>query len=72
MPQTKTKSTRIACDQCEAAMINGVFCHEHGCPNARKRYEDGEWIKYLKCFECGCDVREGEQCCNADEHADVV
>lgn len=25
------------CDQCVAAMINGVFCHETGCPNARKK-----------------------------------
>lgn len=32
------------CDQCEAAMINGVFCHEIGCPNARKIKVDGEWI----------------------------
>lgn len=24
----------LGCDQCVAAMINGVFCHEHGCPNA--------------------------------------
>jgi energy-coupling factor transporter ATP-binding protein EcfA2 len=27
------------CDQCEATMINGVFCHEHGCPNSRKQHE---------------------------------
>jgi hypothetical protein len=20
------------CDQCEAVMVNGVYCHEHGCP----------------------------------------
>ena len=39
-----TKPT-IRCDQCEAAMINGVFCHETGCPNSRKTWEDGEWIK---------------------------
>ena len=25
------------CDQCVAAMINGVFCHETGCPNAKKK-----------------------------------
>jgi hypothetical protein len=25
------------CDQCVALMINGVFCHETGCPNSRKR-----------------------------------
>lgn len=36
------------CDQCEAAMINGVFCHETGCPNS--------WKDQAKaCFECGCD-----------------
>lgn len=22
------------CDQCVAAMINGVYCHETGCPNS--------------------------------------
>ena len=22
------------CDQCIAVMINGVYCHEHGCQNA--------------------------------------
>ena len=22
------------CDSCEALMINGVFCHETGCPQA--------------------------------------
>ena len=27
------------CDQCAASMINGVFCHETGCPNARKERE---------------------------------
>ena len=34
------------CDQCEAATINGVFCHEQGCPNRNKVYDDEEkrWI----------------------------
>jgi len=22
------------CDQCQAVSINGVYCHEIGCPNA--------------------------------------
>ena len=22
-----------SCDQCQALMINGVYCHETGCPN---------------------------------------
>lgn len=28
------KSNR--CDSCEAVMINGVYCHEHGCPRGRQ------------------------------------
>ncbi len=32
------------CDQCEALVINGVFCHEQGCPNEKKEYVDGEWV----------------------------
>jgi hypothetical protein len=24
------------CDQCEELMINGIRCHEIGCPNAKK------------------------------------
>ena len=52
----------VSCDQCEAAMINGVFCHEQGCPNQGKVFECGEWVKYWECRECGCDVRDGESC----------
>jgi hypothetical protein len=29
----------MKCDQCEALMINGVFCHETGCPNSGKIYD---------------------------------
>lgn len=52
------------CNQCEAAMINGVFCHETGCPNSRKTWiaERGEWILFVDCFECGCEVEAGEDC----------
>ena len=27
------------CDQCEVLYINGVKCHEHGCPNAWKDHK---------------------------------
>lgn len=36
------------CDSCEVSMINGVRCHEHGCPRyarlkrLRQRLEDLE------------------------------
>ena len=32
---------RVRCSQCQAAVINGVACHETGCPNQR-RAERGE------------------------------
>jgi hypothetical protein len=59
-----SSETRMRCDQCEAAMINGVFCHETGCPNSRKTWvaEREQWIRFVKCFECGCGVEEGEYC----------
>lgn len=58
--QTHTKQ----CDQCKAAMIQGVFCHESGCSNRNKTWvaDRGEWFLFLKCRECGCDVEEGEMC----------
>ena len=54
---------KINCNQCLPAMINGVFCHELGCPNSKKTWVSDEgWVLFLKCFECGFDVREGEVC----------
>jgi hypothetical protein len=34
----------IKCSQCEAVVINGIPCHEQGCPNAVKFtfHEDNE------------------------------
>lgn len=35
---------RVRCSQCEASVINGIACHEAGCPN--------------QTFECkGCNAR---------------
>lgn len=37
-----TKQFRVRCSQCCAAVINGVPCHENGCPNqVRDNDEDG-------------------------------
>ncbi len=33
------------CDQCEAVSINGMACHESGCPNT--------WRNPRKCTACG-------------------
>ena len=61
------------CDQCEAAMINGVFCHETGCPNEKSRWDSDEqtWIPTRVCFECGCLVDAADECCNAEDYDDV-
>lgn len=34
------------CDGCSPSMIQGVLCHERGCPDAWRDYRVG-------CFECG-------------------
>lgn len=28
------------CNQCDSAVINGVYCHEHGCPNINKFWDE--------------------------------
>lgn len=39
----------IHCDQCNATMINGVFCHESGCPNMAKVWDpEYGWIQVAR------------------------
>lgn len=38
----------MSCNSCELLRINGVVCHEIGCPDAWRDYERA-------CFVCGCD-----------------
>ena len=28
------------CDDCDATVINGVLCHEYGCPTRRRELEE--------------------------------
>ena len=35
---------RVGCSQCAAAVINGVPCHETGCPNAARRAATEEYV----------------------------
>jgi hypothetical protein len=37
------------CYGCSPSRINGVFCHEYGCPEAWKD-------KPKTCFMCGCEI----------------
>lgn len=35
------------CNQCDSFTINGIYCHEKGCPNDNKVWDayNGEWIE---------------------------
>lgn len=35
-----TKRFQVRCSQCQAFVINGVPCHETGCPNIIKESEE--------------------------------
>lgn len=50
------------CDQCNTLVINGIFTHETGCPNARKSWIDGQWVHLVQCPECGDQFPEGQPC----------
>lgn len=43
----------LPCDSCEPSVINGVLCHEHGCPDAWRDYE-------RSCDACGFDYLPAE------------
>lgn len=58
------------CDQCQALRINGVYCHETGCPNEDSRYDRAtdRWILQRTCFVCRVDVDYDSLCsCEEDE-----
>lgn len=55
----------MRCNSCQLARINGVLCHERGCPDA--------WRTELReCAECGADFTPQERhqtCCDANCNA---
>lgn len=50
------------CQSCDAIYINGVLCHESGCPDA--------WRDEVReCVECGCEFTpedKDQSCCSDD------
>ena len=32
----------VKCSQCEALVVNGIACHEHGCPNKRRSKDNDD------------------------------
>ena len=53
------------CESCQALMINGVLCHETGCPDAWKDYK-------RECKWCGQEFspETKEQVCCSDDCAE--
>jgi hypothetical protein len=60
-------SRSMHCDQCAMATINGVPCHERGCPNLNARWDGEQWIQQATCRECGYTVDVGDECCTEEE-----
>ena len=52
----------MKCNQCDSMYINGIFCHEHTCPNEHKTFINDEWIQFYECDICGYEVAEDETC----------
>jgi predicted RNA-binding Zn-ribbon protein involved in translation (DUF1610 family) len=60
------------CDQCDMLSINGVACHELGCPNRGKRYdaESRAWVRQYTCHVCGYKADEDSACCQNEGEAE--
>lgn len=56
----------MKCDQCEMLSIQGVPCHELGCPNSHARWdkETETWVQQRECPECGGTVDRDDECCD--------
>lgn len=60
MPMTKKRPVRVSCDQCQLLRINGIVCHEIGCPNQPRQ-----------CKNCDRTMRQGQrEFCNNKCHHD--
>ena len=53
--------SKAKCDQCDALYINGVFCHETGCPNSKLKKCD-LCLEYKIIYKCSDDEYD-YNCC---------
>lgn len=51
----------MKCNQCDYLYINGIGCHETGCPNIKRK---------LECFYCGYEIPEDG--CNCMEEISIM
>jgi hypothetical protein len=59
----------MKCDLCEMLSINGVACHESGCPNLHSRWDEASqlWVRQVMCDICGYQKDEDQECCEFDD-----
>ena len=65
----RVRKRRVHCDDCnltflQAGVLRGL-AHERGCPNEGKRWDEKrrDWVRFVECFDCGCEVEAGQECC---------
>jgi hypothetical protein len=60
----------MKCDQCEMLMIQGIACHERGCPNMGARWDKSlrVWVPQRTCFNCGYTCDADLPCCDDEEY----
>lgn len=58
-----------SCNSCAALVINGIYCHEHGCPEA---WRDQSIDCYVCGFEFTPETRYAKVCpdCSAEDCRD--
>lgn len=58
------------CNQCAMLSINGIACHEDGCPNETARWDvdSAQFVRQRECRECGYmrDANVGCSCFDDD------
>ena len=75
------KTLKIKCDQCSAAAIMGVACHETDCVKQHHNWvRDGDYLvpgdpPAPKCHECGCECTQdgrGDWYCSVDDFGNLT
>jgi hypothetical protein len=56
--KTAITSLRVKCTDCEALVINGLPCHETGCPAAKRPWV--EWNGLIVPGDLPCEIYEEE------------
>lgn len=64
------------CNHCECLRINGMRCHENGCPNQHEQIrlvDDGTLDTVFQCHECNEEMRfnfDPTSCAECDDITD--